>query len=90
MELNVNNSTIELDETQQTLVYDFYRLHSTMDAITDHLSETSNKVFTSDDDAEIVAKRVLELMDDYHVSEDEAIRTVFEDVEYMTTYTTLA
>lgn len=90
MELKVNGTTVELDETQQELVYKFYRLHCTMETITDRLSESSDKIFTSEDDTEIVATRVLELMDDYNVSEDDAIKTVFEDAEYMTTYTTLS
>lgn len=87
MELRHEGGIIILDESQQTEVYEFYRLHCTMERLEDVLGEKEiNKEFKSEDALKTVAKRVLKVKDDYHVSEDKAINEVFEDEEYINEY----
>ena len=87
MNLNHNGQTITLDENEQSQVYEFYRLHCTMERLIDALyCENIEKQFKSDDDLKIVAKRVLNLIADYHISEDDAIITIFEDKNYINKY----
>lgn len=87
MKLRQNDQIIVLNENEQAEVYEFYRLHQTMDRLNDVLEEKNiSKTFKSNDELSIVARRVLELKDDYHVSEDEAIDTIFDDEEYINMY----
>ena len=89
MKLNHNGEVITLNENEQAEVYEFYRLHSTMDRLVDVLGERDSLMkFTSNEDLETVARRVLSLEDDYHVSEDEAIDNVFDDEGYINNYIT--
>ena len=89
MKLLHNGETITLTEAEQTEVYEFYRLHCTMERVADVLSEKdSPKVFKSDQDAEVVARRVLLLMDNYHVPEDTALDTILGDDNYINQYIT--
>lgn len=76
-----------LDETEQSIIYEFYRLHCTIERMEDLIAQNGyDMTFKSDNDKEIVGKRIIELMDDYHVSEDEAINTVLDDADYMRNY----
>lgn len=87
MELKHGDGIIVLDECQQSEVYEFYRLHSTMERLEDVVEEKElDKTFTSESDLKVVAKRVLEIQDDYHVSEEKAIEEVFNDEEYIDKY----
>ena len=87
MKLKHGDTTITLDEYQQSEVYEFYRLHCTMERLEDVLEEKDiKKSFTSDDALKTVAKRVLAIKDDCHVSEEMAIETVLNDDEYMDNY----
>ncbi len=82
-----NGTTVTLTPNEQSQVYEFYRLHCTMERLTDVIEENGlNKEFNSDQDLKTVAQRVLGLKDDNHVSEDDAIHTVFDDYEYMENY----
>ena len=87
MNFNYRGKTIELNEAEQDEIYQFYRLHNTIEALEDYLSEYRNLMFYTVTDATIVAKRVLECMDDYHVSEEEAICTICADVDYIQQHT---
>lgn len=84
MNFNYRGNTIELNEVEQDEIYQFYRLHNTIEALETYLSESLNRKPSSMKSAVIVAKRVLELMDDYHISEEEAICTVCDDADYIT------
>lgn len=90
MQLKCHNGTIIiLNEDEQAEVYEFYRLHQTMERLKEVLTEKKMlNTFKSEAALTTVAKRVLELKDDYHVSEDNAIETVFEDTDYIETYLT--
>lgn len=89
MKLNHNGEVITLNENEQAEIYEFYRLHSTMERLVDVLLENGSPMrFSSNEDLEIVAKRVLLLEDDYHLSEDEAIETVFDDENFINKYIT--
>lgn len=89
MELKKDDSIIILDESEQSMVYEFYRLHCTIERMQDILDEEEMNIhFKNDEDAKVVARRVLELIDNYHVGEDEAIHTVMDDTEYISHYTT--
>ena len=84
-----NGTTIILSEDEQAEVYEFYRLHQTMERLKEVLVEKKMlNTFKSEAALTTVAKRVLELKDDYHISEDNAIETVFEDTDYIETYLT--
>ena len=87
MNFNYRGNTIELNETEQDEIYQFYRLHNTIEELEVYLSESLNRKFHSMKDAVIVAKRVLECIDDYHVSEEEAIFTVCDDADYINNFT---
>lgn len=90
MELKCQNgTTVTLNETEQAQVYGFYRLHQTMKRLEEVLGEKETlRAFKSEDAIKTVARRVLELKDDYHISEDNAIETVFEDTDYIEAYLT--
>lgn len=89
MKLNHNGEVITLNENEQAEIYEFYRLHSTMERLVDVLEEKGSPMrFSSNEDLEIVAKRVLSLENDYHISEAEAIDNVFDDESYINNYIT--
>lgn len=84
-----NGTTIVLNENQQAEVYSFYRLHQTMKRLEEVLAEKETlHAFKSGEALKTVARRVLELKDDYHTSEESAIATVFEDTNYISMYVT--
>lgn len=88
MTLNIKGTNVELDEYDQSIVYEFYRIHSTMDRLLDVIDEQELDIkFKNDQCHEDVAKRVLSIMDDYHVFEDDAIEQVFSDKDFMKAYT---
>lgn len=88
MILNHNGQNITLDENEQSMIHDFYVFHCTKDRMHDWMDENDIDITFKDDDAEItVVTRIIDIMNDYHVSEDDAISTVFEDDEYMKAYT---
>lgn len=87
MTLNHKGQDIILDENEQSLVYEFYVFHSTKERMYDWMEENNIDVCFKDDDSEkTVVNRIIEIKDDYHVSEDDAISTVFEDDNYMSVY----
>lgn len=89
MELNHNGQTIILDKNEQSLVYEFYRLHCTMERIIDIFAERNDeKQFESEKALKTIAERVLSLMDDNHISEDDAIDIVLDDDDYINAYFT--
>lgn len=78
---------ITLTPDEQALVYEFYRLHCTIERIDDIIEEVKlNMSFLSHNAKETVAKRILSLKDDYHTSEDESILTVLQDEDYIKNY----
>ena len=84
-----NGTTIILNEDEQAEVYEFYRLHQTMERLKEVLAEKEMlNTFKSEAALTTVAKRVLGLKDDCHTSEETAIETVFEDTEYIEAYLT--
>ena len=87
MQLKHNNDIITLDENEQSEVYEFYRFHCTRERVIEVLENNTSRVFKSEDDLKIVTNRVLSLMDDNHVSEDEAIDAVIADANYINKYT---
>ena len=88
MRLLHNGGEITLTEAEQSEVYEFYRLHCAIERIADVMSESEHpKMFKSDEYAKVVARRVLEIMADYHVSEDDAIEEVLSDIDYISCYT---
>lgn len=91
MILNHNGSIITLNETEQEMVYEFYRLYSLMERMDDVIDTNELNInykikFKSEDDKATVAKRIIELIDDYHSSESDAMKIVFEDTDYMQNY----
>ena len=89
MELKRDNETITLNEMEQSEVYEFYRLHCTMDRLIDILTERNEtKQFKTDGSLAFVAHRVLGLIDEYHVSENDAIDTIFNEESFIETFTT--
>ena len=84
MALNINNTCVTLDESHQEEVYNFYRTHCVIERLNDYIEENDLDIqFKSYDNNKTVANKVLSIMDDYHVSEDEAIKTVFNDKDYI-------
>lgn len=78
-----NGEIVYLNENEQSEVYEFYRLHCTMERIDD----ISDKIaFKSDECFERVARHILELIDDYNIPENTAINTVINDETYMADY----
>ncbi len=78
MPLQHHGDTIVLDECEQTEVYEFYRLHSMMDQISDYITEEKqpDSEFIAPDGLETLAKEALRLMDEDYSSEYKAIETV--------------
>ena len=83
MNFNYRGKTIELNEVEQDEIYQFYRLHCTIEELKIYLSGTLARTFHDTDSSIIAAKRVLELKDDYHISEEKAICTVCDDADYI-------
>ena len=81
MNFNYRGKTIELNEVEHDEIYQFYRLHCTIEELKIYLSETLTRTFHDTESSVIAAKRVLELKDGYDVSEEEAICAVCDDAE---------
>lgn len=86
-----DGTTITLNADEQTAVYDFYRLHCTKERIIDIIDEKElNLKFNTPDDLIIVTNRVLNIMNDYHISEDDAIMEILQDNDYINKFTHIA
>lgn len=78
-----NGEIVDLNESEQSEVYEFYRLHYTME----YINDISDKIaFKSDECLEQVARHILKLIDDCNISENNAIDTVINDKTYMADY----
>ena len=78
-----NGEIVDLNESEQSEVYEFYRLHYTME----YINDISDKIaFKSDECLEQVARHILKLIDDCNISENNAIDTVINDETYMADY----
>lgn len=89
LKLNTTGQTVILDEIDQPLVYLFYCKHLLIKRLIDYVEENNlpRMRFKSDAALDAVINRILDIKDDYHVSEDEAINRVITDKNYMRYYT---
>lgn len=89
LKLNTTGQTVILDEIDQSLVYEFYRKHQSIERLIDYVEENNMPRirFKSDSALDTVINRILSIQNDYHVSEDEAINCVITDENYMRYYT---
>lgn len=89
LKLNTTGETVVLDEVDQSLVYEFYRKHQSIERLIDYVEENNMPRirFKSDSALDTVINRILSIQNDYHVSEDEAINCVITDENYMKNYT---
>lgn len=86
LELN-NGETVELNEAEQDQVYNHYRKACTTKALLNTISEQDLPIaFKSQADMNHVVDRIMNIMDDHHMSESEAIDTVLCDVEFVSNF----
>lgn len=88
LKLNTTGQTVILNETDQSLVYLFYRKHQLIERLIDYVEENNlpRMRFKSDAALDAVINRILDIKNDYYVSEDEAINQVITDKNYMSSY----